>query len=67
MEAIGCQITEEGTVIVDGFGKTNVPGIYSAGDAASKLYQTITAASLGALAGMAINGELLVEAWNSQI
>jgi thioredoxin reductase len=67
MEAIGCQITEEGTVIVDGFGKTNVPGIYSAGDAASKLYQTITAASLGALAGMAINGELLVEAWDSQI
>jgi thioredoxin reductase len=66
-QAIGCQITEAGTVIVDGFGKTNVPGIYSAGDAASELYQAITAASLGALAGVSINGELLAEAWNSQL
>jgi thioredoxin reductase len=66
-QAIGCQITEAGTVIVDRFGKTNLPGIYSAGDAASELYQVIAAASLGSLAGMSINGELLAEAWNSQI
>jgi thioredoxin reductase len=66
-QAIGCKITEAGTVIVDRFGKTNLPGIYSAGDAASELYQVIAAASLGALAGMSINGELLAEAWNSQI
>jgi thioredoxin reductase len=66
-QAIGCQITEAGTIIVDGFGKTNIPGIYSAGDAASELYQAITAASLGALAGVSINGELLAETWNSQI
>jgi thioredoxin reductase len=66
-QALGCQITETGTVIVDGFGKTNIPGIYSAGDAATELYQAITAASLGALAGVGINGELLAEAWNSQI
>ncbi|WP_372661002.1 NAD(P)/FAD-dependent oxidoreductase [Cohnella sp.] len=65
-QALGCQITEAGTVIVDGFGKTNVPGIYSAGDAATEMYQVITAASMGALAGVGINGELLAEAWNSQ-
>lgn len=65
-QALGCKITEAGTVIVDGFGKTNVPGVYSAGDAASELYQAITAASLGALAAVGINGELLAEAWNSQ-
>ncbi|RCW49522.1 NAD(P)/FAD-dependent oxidoreductase [Paenibacillus prosopidis] len=65
-QALGCKITEAGTVIVDAFGKTNVPGVYSAGDAASELYQAITAASLGALAAVGINGELLAEAWNSQ-
>lgn len=65
-QALGCKITEAGTVIVDGFGKTNVPGVYSAGDAASELYQAITAASLGALAAVGINSELLAEVWNSQ-
>ncbi|WP_419875839.1 NAD(P)/FAD-dependent oxidoreductase [Candidatus Pristimantibacillus sp. PTI5] len=65
-QTVGCKMTEAGTVIVDAFGKTNVPGVYSAGDAATELYQAITAASLGALAGVSINGELLVEAWNSK-
>ncbi|TFE29498.1 NAD(P)/FAD-dependent oxidoreductase [Cohnella luojiensis] len=66
-QALGCNVTETGTVIVDNFGKTNVQGIYSAGDAATELYQAITAASMGALAGVGINGELLEEAWNSKI
>nr|WP_307607019.1 NAD(P)/FAD-dependent oxidoreductase [Paenibacillus sp. V4I9] len=65
-QALGCKITEAGTVIVDAFGKTNVPGIYSAGDAATELYQAITAASLGALAGVGINNELLAAAWSSK-
>lgn len=65
-QSLGCKMTETGTVIVDAFGKTNVPGVYSAGDAATELYQAITAASLGALAGVGINGELLTEAWNSK-
>lgn len=46
-KAIGCEITESGTVIVDASGKTSVAGVYSAGDAASEMYQAITAASLG--------------------
>jgi thioredoxin reductase len=66
-QAIGCQITETGDVIVDSFGKTNVSGVYSAGDSASELHQLIAAASVGALAAIAINGELLTEAWNNGI
>ncbi|CAN7547677.1 NAD(P)/FAD-dependent oxidoreductase [Paenibacillus sp. LjRoot153] len=62
-QTIGCEMTEAGTVVVDQFGKTNVPGIYSAGDAASEMYQAIMAASLGAIAGMSINGELLMANW----
>ncbi|MDF2662755.1 MAG: pyridine nucleotide-disulfide oxidoreductase, class [Paenibacillus sp.] len=61
--AIGCQITETGAVVVDEFGKTNVPGVYSAGDAASRLHQAIAAASLGSFAAAVINNELNAEAW----
>lgn len=61
--AIGCHFTETGTVVVDNFGKTNVPGVYSAGDAASRLHQAIAAASMGALTAAAINNELNMEAW----
>lgn len=61
--AIGCQITETGMVEVDAFGKTNVPGVYSAGDAASRLYQAIAAASMGSFAAAAINNELNMEGW----
>lgn len=65
-QALGCMVTDAGTVIVDAFGKTNIAGVYSAGDAATQMYQAIAAASMGALAGAGINGELLVEAWNSK-
>lgn len=61
--AIGCDITEEGTVGVDDFGKTNVPGVYSAGDSASRMHQAIAAASKGAVAAAAMNNELNMEAW----
>lgn len=63
-EAMGCQLTDAGYVKIDGFGKTNVPGVYSAGDTASELHQLITAASAGALAATSINGELLFEEWD---
>lgn len=61
--ALGCDYSEAGTIVVDEFGKTNVPGVYSAGDAASRRHQAIAAASMGAFAGGAINNELNAEAW----
>ncbi|MCP1184061.1 NAD(P)/FAD-dependent oxidoreductase [Paenibacillus sp. 1781tsa1] len=65
-KAIGCEITESGTVIVDAAGKTSVAGVYSSGDAASELYQAITAASLGALSAVSINTELNFEKWDER-
>lgn len=62
--AIGCQFTEMGTVAVDAFGKTSVPGVYSAGDAATRMQQAIIAASMGSMAAAALNMELNAEAWN---
>jgi len=61
--AIGCEISETGMVVVDQLGKTNVPGVYSAGDSASRMYQAIAAAAMGALTAAAINNELNTEAW----
>jgi thioredoxin reductase len=66
-QQLGCRFTEAGTVIVDAFGKTNVPGVFGAGDAATELYQAITAASMGSLAAAGINTELIMEAWNSKV
>ncbi|MEK8128522.1 NAD(P)/FAD-dependent oxidoreductase [Paenibacillus filicis] len=60
---IGCEITEWGAVQVDDFGKTNIPGVYSAGDAASRMHQAIAAASMGAFVAAVINNELNTEAW----
>ncbi|MEK3823209.1 NAD(P)/FAD-dependent oxidoreductase [Paenibacillus xylanexedens] len=61
---IGCEMTETGTIVVDSQGRTSVSGVFSAGDAASELYQAITAASLGALTAVSINNELNLETWD---
>ena len=64
-QALGCRTTETGMVVADPFGKTNVPGVFSAGDAATEMYQIVAAASMGSLAGVGINSELLEEAWTN--
>ncbi|MBB6024215.1 thioredoxin reductase [Paenibacillus sp. JGP012] len=64
-KALGCEVTDTGTIIVDAQGKTSVPGVFSAGDAASEMYQAIAAASLGALTAVSINNELNFERWDS--
>lgn len=62
--ALGCKMTNGGSVMVDRNGKTSIPGVYSAGDAAADTHKLITAASMGSIAAVGINGELLTEAWN---
>ncbi|WP_088053239.1 NAD(P)/FAD-dependent oxidoreductase [Virgibacillus dakarensis] len=61
---IGCDITDAGMVVTDDFGKTTIPGVYSTGDAASRMHQLIAAASMGAFTAAAINNELNMEAWS---
>ncbi|GED69850.1 pyridine nucleotide-disulfide oxidoreductase [Brevibacillus reuszeri] len=60
---IGCHITETGMVVVDDFGKTSVQGVYSAGDATTRMHQAIAAASMGAIVAAGINNELNAEVW----
>lgn len=63
---LGCQMTDTGTVVVDQTGKTSVPGVFSAGDAASQLQQTIAAAQTGALAAAMITSELNMAEWEQR-
>lgn len=65
--SIGCEFNEAGSIVVDAYGKTSVPGVYSAGDAATEMYQAIAAASSGSIAAAGLNGELLAERWNRRI
>lgn len=62
--SIGCEFNEAGSIVVDAYGKTSVLGVYSAGDAATEMYQAIAAASSGSIAAAGLNGELLAERWN---
>lgn len=58
---LGCEITDVGTVKVDDFGQTSVPGVYAGGDMIHPNQQISFAVSRGALAAAGINRALLQE------
>lgn len=66
-QMLGCELADTGMIIVDEFGKTNIAGVYSAGDSASRKYQVVAAASMGSMAAISINSELLEKAWQSKV
>lgn len=58
---LGCQVNEHGVVQVDLRGRTNVEGIYAAGDISSPIRSVAVAVAQGAAAGYGINAELVSE------
>ena len=58
---LGCEITSQGTVETRSYERTNVPGLYVAGDASRRVQFAIVAAGEGALAAFSINNEMLKE------
>jgi thioredoxin reductase len=58
---LGAELTERGTVDVDAFGQTTVPGLYAAGDVSSPMPQVAGAIADGSRAAAAINDDLLAE------
>jgi thioredoxin reductase len=58
--ALGCELTEQGLVKVDMFQRTNVQGIYVAGDNSSMRTVSMAVAT-GTMAGIALNKELIDE------
>jgi len=58
---LGAELTERGTVDVDAFGQTTVPGLYAAGDVCAAMPQAAGAIADGSRAAAAINDDLLAE------
>jgi thioredoxin reductase len=40
-ETLGCELTDEGTIVTDGEGRTTVAGVYAAGDAATERLRSV--------------------------
>jgi thioredoxin reductase len=59
--ALGCELDDAGFAVVDGTGRTSVPGVWGAGNAVDPRAQVITAAGEGSAAAIAINADLLHE------
>ena len=55
---LGCAMTSRGRIEVNADQQTSVPGIYSAGDATSRIHQVVTAAAGGTVAGISVNDDL---------
>lgn len=60
-ERLGCDVSDKGIVETYSYEKTDVPGLYVAGDASRRVQFAIVAAAEGAMAAFAINTELLKE------
>ncbi|MFT2011300.1 NAD(P)/FAD-dependent oxidoreductase [Pontibacter sp. 13R65] len=62
-QQMGCELTEQGLLLVDGFGRTTVPGVFAAGDNATMFRSVANAVAEGTKAGAFINKELIEEAF----
>ena len=58
---LGCAIDDNGWVVADATGRTSVPGVWVAGNAANPRAQVITAAGEGSSAAIALNADLVDE------
>ena len=63
---IGVEITPEGYIKRDAAHRTNIPGIYSAGDVEGGYKQIVTAAGQGAEAALAIFEDLVNPYWKKE-
>ncbi len=59
-ERLGLELTEMGLVAVDGMGRTNVPGVYAAGDLAVAPQQVAIALGSGHRVGVMVTRELVL-------
>ncbi|HEX2609161.1 MAG TPA: NAD(P)/FAD-dependent oxidoreductase [Flavisolibacter sp.] len=59
--ALGCEMTEEGFIRVDGFQETTIKNIYACGDATTRLRTVANAVSMGTTAGMMASRSTILE------
>jgi thioredoxin reductase len=58
---LGCVLTPQNFVQADTLGRTNVPGLYAAGDLTAQMRSVALAVAQGSSAGAGINYDLIVE------
>ena len=56
---LGCDVDDDGWVAADNTGRTNVPGVWAAGNLVDPRAQVITAAGAGSTAAIALNADLV--------
>lgn len=61
LSGLTCDLDEAGFPVVDGTGRTSVPGVWAAGNVADPRAQVITSAGAGSAAAIAINVDLVQE------
>ena len=61
LTGLGCAVDADGWVVQDPVGRTSVPGVWVAGNAADPRAQVITAAGQGSAAAIALNADLVDE------
>jgi thioredoxin reductase len=59
--SLGCAVDDNDWVVADATGRTSVPGVWVAGNAANARAQVITAAGEGSAAAIALNADLVEE------
>lgn len=62
---LGCEMTPDGYINIDGLQKTSVPGVYACGDNSSRIRTVANAVSMGTTAGMMVNKELIMEKFST--
>lgn len=59
-ETLGCVLTDEGYLKVDGSLETTVPGVYACGDNASRMRTVANAVAMGTAVGITISREMIL-------
>lgn len=60
-ESLGCEITEDGYIKVNGFQETTVAGVYACGDNTTRMRTVANAVAMGTTAGMSASKKLILE------
>lgn len=58
-QALGCELTPEGYIKIDGAHRTTIPGIYACGDNVTRMRTVANAVSMGTTTGLMLNNELI--------